>query len=93
LTSDNPPLYALEGKHAYYTREQLIKVDESNLPPDTLQDRFIVEKILGKKIINKKLYYLVKFKGYEKPEYTSASKLKDDVPKLVKEFNNKKFIR
>jgi hypothetical protein len=48
---------------------------------------------LGKKIINKKLYYLVKFEGYEKPEYTSASKLKDDVPKLVKEFNNKKFIR
>lgn len=86
MSPDNPPLYALDGKHAFYTREQLIKVEESKLPPASLQDRFTVEKILGKEKIKGRIYYNVLFEGYKEPELTLGSLLKKDVPEMVAEF-------
>jgi hypothetical protein len=76
----------LDGKHAFYTREQLIKVEESKLPPASLQDRFTVEKILGKEKIKGRIYYNVLFEGYKEPELTLGSLLKKDVPEMVAEF-------
>lgn len=50
LNPDNPPLYRLKGKTALYTRQQLQPVSDTvNLPPDTIQKKFIIEKIVGKK--------------------------------------------
>jgi len=93
LSPDNPPLYALEGKKAFYTRQQLLPVEESRLPPDSLQERFILEEILGKQQMNRKQYYLVKFKGEAEPILTLASHLKQDVPEIVKEYEKQHRLK
>ena len=86
MSPDNQPLYALDGQHAFYTREQLIKVEDSKLPPASLQDRFTVEKIIGKEKIKGRIYYKVIYKGYKEPELTLGSLLRKDVPVMVADF-------
>lgn len=88
LSPNSPPLYLISGKHAVaYTKNQLqlIPKDEQ-LPPLSTQRKFVIEKILGKKTIKKKLHYLVKWSHREEPTYELAKNLKEDVPLLVDQY-------
>lgn len=86
----NVVMYRLDGKTALYSADQLMLVsDKLNLPPDTVQTKFIIEKILKKKTIKGKTFYVVKWKGYDKTTDEPESQLIKDVPDLIKEFNKK----
>ena len=44
------------------------------LPAKEEEAKFIIQKIIGKKIVNKQVYYLIKWKGYLKKDATWESK-------------------
>lgn len=84
-----PPLYLLDdpkGKDEYergvaYTKQQLQLVDENEkLPPAYVQRKYIVDKILDKKMMKKEVYYLVKWRGYSDSEnkWLKATQLEED---------------
>ena len=54
-------------------------------------ETYIIEKIVDKKTLKGKVYYLVKWKGYSKSSNTwePQNNLKKDVPDLIKGFNKK----
>lgn len=74
--------------NAMYTREQLqvvgkeTKVDQSNR-------KWIVERIVRKKKKNGKLFYVVKWKGWQDTTDEPASALKKDIPRMVADFEKK----
>lgn len=74
FSSTNQPMYLLDGIHAYYTKDQLIPVKGLNLPPDTLQSKFNIEKIVGKKKIKGIIHFLVKWQNYDDKYNTWESK-------------------
>jgi hypothetical protein len=80
--------YIVEGKpHVSYTEDELIKVK------DEKETKYTVERIISKKKINKKTYYLVKWKGYKIDEatYESEEKLiEDGLEDMINEFNKSK---
>ena len=90
-----PPLYQVEGRPSVsYTRNQIQPVNPKEKLPSP--DKFIrkpkyfkVEKILDKKEENGKVYYLIKWFGYPDSDnsWEPEDVLKEDVPKLLKEFN------
>ena len=88
-------LYKVSGddmtaKRALYPREQLqiVKSDEQ-LPPSTVQRKWIVEKILDHKPKRGKIKeYLIKWKGWG-PEHDSwepAENMEEDIPSLVSRY-------
>ena len=91
LNVGQPPMYSLEGKTALYTRNQLIPVTESKMPPDNTQHKFIVEKLLERKKIKNVINFLVKWKDYDDSQnsYELRSKLIKDIPDMVKEYESK----
>lgn len=61
LSAVNPPLYALEGKKAFYTKSQLLPIDgKSNIPEEGEKE---IEKIVMRKKIKNRIQFHVKFKG------------------------------
>jgi hypothetical protein len=92
LNGDNPPMYQLEGLTPWYTKEQLLVANEGRLPPDSTQSKFVVDKIIDKKKIKGLIHYLVKWKGYgdDGNTWEKRAKLIQDVPVLVKEFDDRK---
>ena len=102
LTTGQPPLYQLDdGKDGIdqrvaYTKQQLQVVDKNEElpPPKVIRGKpktYKVEKIIGKKKIKGKIYYKVKWLGYPEEESTwePRTNLIEDVPDLVKEYENK----
>lgn len=99
LIPNMPPFYKIDNDDTVrYTREQLLPIDEELLrkPPikkvriiegsETIT-KFVVEKILDRrKEPNRTISYLVKYKGYKKPEWNTRANLMKDVPELVKDF-------
>jgi hypothetical protein len=85
-----------KDKHAR-TYQQLLKVrtnieDQPILPiGDVEENRYEVEKLLNRKIENKKVYYLVKWKHYPKTKATweDRKELLKDVPNLIKKYESK----
>jgi hypothetical protein len=70
--------------HVSYTENQLMKSDEDN-------EKWIVEKILDKKKLNNKVYYLVKWKGYNIKDATWESYkelVKDGLKKMINDYNS-----
>jgi len=66
-------------------------VDSTNSSFDS--DIFIVESILKKKTSKNKIFYLVKWEGYDVSESTwepESNLLEKDVQKLIKQYENKK---
>lgn len=85
LKPNQPPMYMVSGiKNASFLREELQEIKS------TEQEYYIVQKIL-KKVSNKPVKYLVKWKNYKEPTVEPRSSLIKDVPDMVKEFeaNNK----
>lgn len=66
-----------------YTDEELMKAKET-------VEKYIVKELIGKKSINKKVHYLVWWKGYKKTESTwePATELKKDAPKLIQDYED-----
>ena len=89
LSAVNQPLYALEGQKAYYTRDQLQIVGQRNLPPDSLQSKSIIEKLLDRQKIKSKIHFLVKWENDDVPTWEPRSRLIVDVPNLIKDFEAK----
>jgi transposase InsO family protein len=100
LNADQPPMYQLDDgkggtdRRVAYTRQQLqiITNDEQLPPPSVIRGKpktFKVEKILDKKKMKGKIYYLVKWLGYPDSENTwePATSLREDVPELVANFD------
>ena len=50
------------------------------------EDRYEVDKIIGKKIEKGKIFYLIKWKGYNKKDatYESKDELMKDIPQRIK---------
>jgi hypothetical protein len=63
--------------------------DELKLAKDQEVEKFTVKEIIGKKIIKKKVYYLVWWNGYLKKDATLEPKeeLIKDVPDLIKQYD------
>jgi AAA+ superfamily predicted ATPase len=90
LRPDNPPMYITNANpHTPYVRErlQVVSNNEAN-PPESIQRKFIVEKILDKKKIKSKIHFLIKWKG--KPDSANSweprTNLIKDIPDMVKEY-------
>lgn len=71
--------------NASFSESQLMKADEE-------EELFEVKQILGKKVINGKVHYLVWYYGEKKAEasYQPETELKKFVQQLLDDFNNKK---
>jgi hypothetical protein len=89
LMPNQPPLYKIEGRTALYTRGQLQLVSEHDkLPPASVQERYAIDKLVKQIKKAGKLFYEVKWKGYDSKDNTieSREQLIKDVPQLVEEF-------
>jgi hypothetical protein len=91
LIPNQPPLYKVKGYDALYTRNQLQVVPAiSNVPP--IRGEYVFEDIRDKRK-NKKnqVEYLVKFEGYDNPEWVLRKDLlkTDAGSKAVREFDGK----
>ena len=98
ITAGQPPLYLLNGNSGKYkiepvgyTRNQLQIVDsKEKYPPHAVirgaNDKYIVQKLIGKKRRNGKVFYKVKWRGYPKDESTwePRSRLIKEIPDDIK---------
>lgn len=87
LIYNNGPRYVLSGlNNVSFTADQLEPAKEK-------EERYIVEKIVDKRTRNKKIEYLVKWKGYNNSENTwePIQNLKDDdLSDMIEEFEKNK---
>ena len=89
------PLYTVSGiSNALFPAEQLQKIKGNEVDPakQSVQGRFIPEKIVSKKKIKGRVHYEVKWKGWASKHNTfeAHSKFSKDRPDLVKEFNSRR---
>jgi len=103
LKPNSPPLYILDGHGGQmgydsvaYTKNQLRVVHKNELLPSRdfirgKQTKYVVEKIIGKKKKNDKIFYKVLWRGYNKDEATwePRSSLIKQVPESIAAFENK----
>ena len=83
-----PILYSVTEKpHTGYTYNQLqiVNKNEKN-PPAESQKKFVIEKILSKKLIKNKIHYQVKWTGFKQNTWEPKTQLVKDVPVMVREF-------
>lgn len=97
-----PPMYllnSLEPRKKYdpvaYTKNQLqIVTDDEQMPLESVvvgdDEYYIPEKIIGKKKMNNRIYYLIKWKDYPKSESTwePRTKFNEDYPVMVRQYEN-----
>ena len=90
LSPRSPPLYQIDNKqNPAYTYNQLQTVDEAQEKKTNIKEgKYKVEKILEKRKKGKLFEYLVKWEGYENPDWQPAKNLKG-VQELVDKFNKK----
>lgn len=105
IQPNQPPLYLVsndqgETDHRQaYTKNQLLPVKANEKQPDSSKirpqkgNKYIVDKIIDKKKEKNKIFYLIKWKGYNDSHNTWEPKtnLIVDTPDLIKEYekNNK----
>ena len=82
---NQPILYKIKGKTALYNQLQIVNV-KSELPPDTIQKKFIIEEILEKKKIKNKIMYLILWKGYKDATWEPRTEIIKDVPEMINTF-------
>lgn len=99
LLPGRPPLYLVNKDNSdkidnsvAYTKNQLQVVSSNEEPPEARVVRgnpgtFVVQKILDKKKEKGKFYYEVKWKGQKDTTWEPRSTLLEDVPQMVKEFD------
>ena len=103
IKPNSPPLYLLNGvigsrkvEPVAYTKNQLqvIPKNEQLPKPNVIRGQptqYVVEKILGKKKIQNKIYYNIKWKGYKDAKdqtWEPKSTLIKQVPELIKAFES-----
>lgn len=84
LRPDQPAMYGVEGnKTNAYTRGQLQVYNKDEVKPEPR--KYIVEKIVGKRKVNNKIEYHVKWLGYPADQNTwePRAQLIKDVPQMV----------
>jgi len=59
-------------------------------PKKPKEEKFIIEKIIGRKKENNRVFFEVKWKGYKETTFEPRTTLIKDVPQLVKEFEKSK---
>lgn len=65
IFGEGPILYQVDDKPTSYTYNQLQFVrDTEKKPPTSVLRKYLVEKIVGKKMQNNKIYYEVQWKGF-----------------------------
>lgn len=92
-----PPMYLTDAKdNVARTKNQLNVVSKNEIQPDAKYDRrnheyFNVEKIVDKKIENRKTYYLIKWVGYDDThnswEHASTLDRTQDLKNMKSEYN------
>lgn len=93
----SPPLYILDNDPTTaYTKNQLQVVTSDELRPSESAiarvgrkkgvETYHVQEILEHKTEKKKKFYLVKWKGFADPTWEPANIIKQDVPDVVKEY-------
>jgi len=87
---NQPPMYMLDGiKNASFTKNQLqiVSANEKKPAVETI-NRFIVEKLLSKRVLRGKVQYEVKWKGYNNPS-DNTFEYEDKIPsKFVEDYEN-----
>ncbi len=93
LTPNQPPLYTVSNrKHVMYTKNQLQVVEPDEQLPNPKKyirnapEIYKVEKILEKKKIKGVWKLLVQWVGYKEPTWETFSKIKEDIPDMVADF-------
>jgi hypothetical protein len=91
LRPDQPVMYQLDNNDKVaYTKYQLQVVNENEeKPKSTLPQKWVVEKLLKRFKKSNKIYFLVKWKGYDKLTEEPRTNLIKDIPELVKDFEAK----
>ena len=92
-----PPMYLLNGDpQTPYTKNQLqvVPEDEEAPPSSVIRGQpttFVVQKILDKKKMKGKIFYKVRWKGFDKSHdsWEPRSNLMEDIPETVKEYELK----
>jgi hypothetical protein len=88
ILPNRPVQYMVKGKRNAFTGNELKKYVEGRRK--AIVPKYEVEAILGKKKINNKIHYLVKWKGYrEKTWEPRINLLKDNLGGLIEEYENK----
>ncbi len=91
LRPNQPPLYKITNRTNLFTKNQLQAVSEdAKLPPESVLDKYIIDKILEKRKSKGKVELLILWKDYKDPTWEPRSEIIKDVPQLVKEFEKSK---
>lgn len=104
IQPNQPPLYLVDdGKgdtdhRQAYTKHQLLPVHsnerkpkESQIRPETTNGvkKWVVDKIIDKRNINKKIQYLIQWKGFEKQTWEPRKTMLEDAPDAVRDFQSR----
>ena len=85
LEPTQPPMYQLDNnRNVSYTKAQLQIVDKNESLPNT--NLVEIEKLIGRKNSNNKIFYEVKWKNNPKTTQVSRQQLMQEVPDLVRQF-------
>lgn len=99
LKPGQPPMYLTDKDDMIgRTKNQLQKVSKDTIEPDAkfirgTPEHYIIAEILGKKVENRKTYYLTRWRGFSKEEATfepaETFDRTKDLRKMKKAFNSK----
>ena len=91
LRPGQPPMYKVSGRdNVAYTKEELMPYKQRAQATDKAMKKWIVEKIVRRVPNKKPLHYVVKWKGYKDTTIEPAAILKEDIPEMVKAFEQRK---
>jgi hypothetical protein len=86
-----------------YSKDQLLvvksneKLNNKNILPiknlNTGYDEYVVEKIIKRKKIKNRIYYQIKWKGFDDLTLEPRSKLIQDIPDLIKQFESNQKLK
>lgn len=88
---NSQPLYKISGiKNATFTFNQIQPVKDEDKPlKENKATKYEVEKIVGKKKENNKIYYNIKWKGYLKTTWEPRKELITDIKEMIKDYERK----
>lgn len=91
LRPGQPPMYQVDNdKRVAYTKYQLQVVKENEIRPTTQsQNKYNIEKLIRRFKRSNKIYFEVKWEGYNETTNEPRSNLMKDVPEMVKQFELK----
>lgn len=85
-TSPMPTRPNYEHPNNVYTRDQLQVFDENEVKPP--RRKWVVERIVGKEIRDGEIYYKIKWKGVDEPNFQPKRLLVKDIPLLIDKYES-----